>query len=56
MFRKEKPEPEFVVLPIDSIVVKDGHFYRVHDYGLVEVPAPLPLEQPEPSNENTEEA
>ncbi len=51
MFKKQPPVEKFEILPVDSIVVKDGHFYRVHDYGLVEVPAPVPLEQPQPTEE-----
>lgn len=44
MFRKKEPTvPQFQVLPIDSIVYLDGHYYRVHDYGLVEIPAPVLL-------------
>jgi hypothetical protein len=51
MFRKQPQEEQFQVLPAGTIVYKDGHYYRVHDYGLVEVPAPLPLEQPTPEAE-----
>lgn len=55
MFKKQPVVEQFQVLPIDTIVVKDGRFYRVHDYGLVEIAKPVEL-TPEPSNENTEEA
>lgn len=52
MFRKPQPQVEqFEVLPVGSIVVKDGKYYRVHDYGLQEVAAPVPLVQPEPTEE-----
>lgn len=54
MFRKQQPE-QFQVLPTDSIVYLDGHFYKVHDYGLVEIPAPTPL-TPAETDENSEEA
>lgn len=55
MFRKQQPEEQFQVLPIDSIVVKGGRFYRVHDYGLVELPKPVE-QTTEATDENTEEA
>lgn len=45
MFRKPEPIEQFQVLDTGSIVYKDGHFYKVHDYGLVEIPAPTPLEE-----------
>lgn len=45
MFKKEPQVEQFQVLPVGSIVYKDGKFYRVHDYGLQEIPAPTPLEE-----------
>lgn len=51
MFKKQPQAEQFQVLPTGSIVYLDGHFYRVHDYGLVEIPAPTPL----PATQRTEE-
>lgn len=51
MFKRQPVVEQFQVLPIDSIVVKDGHFYRVHDYGLVEIAPPVELPKPEPTEE-----
>lgn len=56
MFKKQPVAESFQVLPIDSIVVKDGRFYRVHDYGLVEIAPPVELVKPETTDEDTEEA
>lgn len=55
MFRKQ-PEEQFQVLPIDSIITKGGRYYRVHDYGIVEIQPPQELPTPEVSDETTEEA
>lgn len=56
MFKKQPVTEPFQVLLIDSIVVKDGRFYRVHDYGLVEIAPPVELVKPEQTDENSQEA
>lgn len=50
MFKKK--EEQFQVFEAGSIIYRAGHYYKVHDYGLVEIPAPEPLVKETP-NENS---
>jgi hypothetical protein len=50
MFKQPQVE-QFQVLPRESVVYKDGRFYRVESYGLVELPQPQELPKPEPTPE-----
>lgn len=43
MFKKQ--EEQFQVFVAGSIIYRDGHYYKVHDYGVVEIAPPEPLKK-----------
>lgn len=47
-----KKEEQFQVFVTGSIIYRDGHYYKVHDYGVVEIAPPEPLKKETP-NENS---